>query len=42
MTLLSAFLDIVEDWRDVFPQRRTWNRVVRQPSSRWFASAAVR
>lgn len=30
MTLLSAFLDIVEDWRDVFPQRRTWNRAVRQ------------
>ena len=30
MTLLSAFLSIVADWRNVFPQQRTWTRAVRQ------------
>jgi hypothetical protein len=30
MTLLSAFLSIVEDWRAVFPQSRTYQRAVRQ------------
>jgi hypothetical protein len=30
MSLLSEFLAIVEDWRSVFPQRRTWQRGVRQ------------
>lgn len=29
-TLLGAFLDIVAPWRDVFPQRRTYRRAVRQ------------
>jgi len=30
MSLLAAFLDIVEDWRGVFPQARTFQRGVRQ------------
>jgi len=30
MTLLEAFLVIVEDWRPVFPQQRTWRRATRQ------------
>jgi hypothetical protein len=30
MTLLSAFLSITQDWRDVFPQQRTLQRAVRQ------------
>ena len=30
MSLLAAFLDIVEDWRSVFPQQRTYQRGVRQ------------
>lgn len=30
MSLLAAFLDIVEDWRGVFPQQRTFQRGVRQ------------
>ena len=30
MTLLAAFLDIAADWRDVFPQSRTFHRAVRQ------------
>jgi len=30
MTLLSAFLAIVQDWRDVFPQKRTFQRAARQ------------
>jgi len=30
MTLLEAFLQITSDWRDVFPQQRTWRRGVRQ------------
>ncbi len=30
MSLLCEFLAIVEDWRGVFPQRRTWQRGVRQ------------
>jgi hypothetical protein len=30
MSLLAAFLGIVEDWRDVFPQQRTFHRGVRQ------------
>lgn len=30
MTLLAAFLAIVGDWRDVFPQRRSYQRAVRQ------------
>lgn len=30
MTLLAAFLEIVADWRSVFPQQRTYQRAVRQ------------
>jgi len=30
MSLLGAFLSIVEDWRGVFPQQRTYQRGVRQ------------
>lgn len=30
MTLLAAFLAIVQDWRHVFPQQRTFQRGVRQ------------
>ena len=30
MTLLAAFLEIVADWRPVFPQQRTFQRAVRQ------------
>ena len=30
MTLLAAFLGIVRDWRDVFPQQRTFQRGIRQ------------
>jgi len=30
VTLLAAFLSIVEDWRGVFPQQRTYQRAVRQ------------
>ena len=30
MTLLAAFLQIVADWRSVFPQQRTYKRAVRQ------------
>lgn len=30
MSLLAAFLAIVNDWRDVFPQQRTTQRAVRQ------------
>lgn len=30
MTLLSAWLQISADWRDAFPQSRTWKRAVRQ------------
>jgi hypothetical protein len=30
MTLLAAFLSIVQDWRNVFPQQRTFQRGVRQ------------
>lgn len=30
MTLLAAYLDIVADWRPVFPQVRSWKRAVRQ------------
>jgi hypothetical protein len=30
LTLLAAFLSIVEDWRDVFPQQRSHQRAVRQ------------
>jgi hypothetical protein len=30
MKLLTAFLSIVEDWRSVFPQQRTYQRAVRQ------------
>jgi hypothetical protein len=30
MSLLAAFLSIVEDWRGVFPQQRTYQRGVRQ------------
>jgi hypothetical protein len=29
-TLLGTFLDLVAPWRDVFPQRRTYRRAVRQ------------
>lgn len=29
-TLLATFLSIVEPWRQVFPQQRTWRRAVRQ------------
>src|ERR1017187_4837425 len=30
MTLLAAYLEIVADWRSVFPQARSWKRAVRQ------------
>jgi hypothetical protein len=30
MSLLAEFLAIVRDWRDVFPQQRTFQRAVRQ------------
>ena len=30
MTLLAAFLEIADGWRDVFPQSRTFRRAVRQ------------
>lgn len=30
MTLLGALLEITANWRDVFPQARTWRRAVRQ------------
>lgn len=30
MSLLSEFLAITQDWRDVFPQQRTFQRAVRQ------------
>jgi hypothetical protein len=30
MSLLSEFLTIAQDWRDVFPQQRTYQRAVRQ------------
>jgi hypothetical protein len=30
MTLLATFLDIVADWRPVFPQQRSFQRAVRQ------------
>src|ERR1039458_10105393 len=30
MTLLATYLEIVADWRSVFPQARTWKRAVRQ------------
>lgn len=30
MSLLAQFLSIVEDWRGVFPQQRTFQRAVRQ------------
>jgi hypothetical protein len=30
MTLLAAFLAIVQDWRSVFPQQRTFERALRQ------------
>ena len=30
MSLLAAFLDIVDPWRAVFPQQRTFQRAVRQ------------
>lgn len=30
MTLLACFLEILEDWKAVFPQRRTYVRAVRQ------------
>jgi len=30
MSLLTAFLAIVQDWREVFPQQRTFQRAVRQ------------
>src|SRR5262245_60968283 len=30
MSLLAEFLSIVEDWRDVFPQQRSFQRGVRQ------------
>ena len=30
MSLLAAFLDIVEDWRSAFPQQRSYQRGVRQ------------
>ena len=30
MSLLSEFLAITKDWRDVFPQDRTFQRAVRQ------------
>jgi hypothetical protein len=30
MTLVSAFLEIVRDWRPIFPQRRSFRRALRQ------------
>jgi DDE superfamily endonuclease len=30
MTLLSAFLEIVQDWRPIFPQQRSFQRALRQ------------
>jgi hypothetical protein len=30
MSLLAEFLSIVQDWRAVFPQQRTFQRAVRQ------------
>ena|SRR5262245_2104338 len=30
MTLLEAFLEIVVDWQEIFPQRRSYLRAVRQ------------
>ena len=30
MSLLSEFLTVTQDWRDVFPQQRTFQRAVRQ------------
>jgi hypothetical protein len=30
MTLLATFLEIASDWRDVFPQTRTFHRALRQ------------
>ncbi len=30
MSLFSEFLEIAQDWRSVFPQRRTFQRAVRQ------------
>ena len=30
MSLLSEFLNITQDWRDVFPQQRTFERALRQ------------
>ena len=30
MSLLSEFLNITQDWRDVFPQQRTFDRALRQ------------
>ena len=30
MSLLAAWLEIVADWREVFPQQRTFQRGVRQ------------
>jgi hypothetical protein len=30
MTLLGAFLETVQEWADVFPQRRSFERALRQ------------
>lgn len=30
MILLAAFLEILSEWRDAFPQERTWRRAARQ------------
>jgi hypothetical protein len=34
MSLLSEFLAVTQDWRDVFPQQRTFQRAVRQALGR--------
>ena len=30
MTLLAAFVEIVQDWKTVFPQQRSFRRALRQ------------
>jgi len=37
MSLLAAWLEIVADWREVFPQQRTFQRGVRQALASLFA-----
>ncbi len=30
MTLLAALLEILSEWRQAFPQQRSWKRAARQ------------